>query len=89
MCIEHMRCNDIVHQMTEGEDSRYNLLAITEGTGRPGWLIGSFGYILLDFLVKTGPDGSGRPLGFIWAKFQTKRSILDPFHAIFDDLGPN
>ena len=32
---------------------------------------------------------SGQPSGFIWTKFQAKRSILDPIRAIFDDLGPN
>ena len=28
-------------------------------------------------------------LACFWTKFQAKRSILDPFRAIFDDLGPN
>ena len=40
------------------------------------------------FGLKSGPDGSGQPSGFIWTKFQAKRSILDPIRAIFDDLGP-
>ena len=58
------------------------------GTGRPGRLIGSFGYILSDFGFKTGRKRSGRPSGFIWTKFQAKRSILDPIRVIFSALDP-
>ena len=55
----------------------------------PGRLIGSFGYILSHFWLKTGPDGSGQPSGFIWTKFQAKPSILDPFWIKFDVFGPD
>ena len=41
------------------------------------------------FGLRSGPDGSGQAVGFIWSLFRAKRSILDPFRAIFDDLGPN
>ena len=35
----------------------------------------------------SGPDGSAQAVGFIWSLFRAKRSILDPFRAIFDGLG--
>ena len=41
------------------------------------------------FGLKTGPDGSGQPSGFIWTKFQAKRSILDPLRTKFDVFGPD
>ena len=41
------------------------------------------------FGPKSGPDGSGRPSGFIWTKFQAKPSILDPFRTKFDVFGPD
>ena len=49
-------------------------------------------FLKVDFLVvfclRSGPDGSGQPLGFIWTKFQAKLSILDQFRAKFDVFGP-
>ena len=39
--------------------------------------------------LKTGPDGSGQPSGFIWTKFQDKPSILNPFWTKFVVFGPN
>ena len=56
-------------------------------TGRPGRLIGSFGYICRILGLKTGPDGSRQPSGFICTKFQAKPSILDPFRTKFDVFG--
>ena len=35
----------------------------------------------------TGPDGSGRPVRFIWTNFQAKRPVLDPFGTKFDAFG--
>ena len=58
-------------------------------TSRPGRLIGSSGYISRIFGLKSGPDGSGQPSGFIWTKFQAKPSILDPFRTKFDVFGPD
>ena len=40
---------------------------------------------VLDF--RSGPDGSGQAVGFIWSLFRAKRSILDPFRAKFDVFG--
>ena len=38
---------------------------------------------------KSGLDGSGQPLGFIWAKFQAKPPIRNPFSLKFDVIGPH
>ncbi len=35
----------------------------------------------------TGPDGSGRPVRFIWTNFQAKPPVLDPFGTKFDAFG--
>ena len=37
--------------------------------------------------LRSGPNGSGQLIGFIWAKLQAKRLILDPFGTKFDVLG--
>jgi len=41
--------------------------------------------------LRSGPNGSGQLIGFIWAKFQAKRLILDPKCTKFDvfGAGPN
>ena len=39
------------------------------------------------FGIRSGPDGSGQALGFIWVLFRAKRSILDPFRANFNVFG--
>ena len=41
------------------------------------------------FGFKSGPDGSRRPSGFIWTKFQVKPSIFVPFRTKFDVFGPD
>ena len=41
------------------------------------------------FGPRSGPDGSGHALGFIWSLFQAKPSILDPFRTRFDVFGPD
>ena len=41
------------------------------------------------FGLRSGPDGSGQPIRFIWSLFRAKRSILDPFWTIFDVFGPD
>ena len=39
------------------------------------------------FDPKTGLDGSGRPVRFIWINFQAKPPVLDPFGIKFDAFG--
>ena len=34
------------------------------------------------FGLRSGPDGSGQAVGFIWSLFRAKPSILDPFRTI-------
>ena len=48
-----------------------------------------FGYTFVLFSAM-GPVGTGpnRLVGFTGTNFQAKPSILDPFRARFDDLGP-
>ena len=41
------------------------------------------------FGLRSGPDGSGQAIRFIWSLFRAKRSILDPFQTIFDVFGPD
>ena len=41
------------------------------------------------FGLRSGPDGSGQAIRFIWSLFQAKRSILDPFRTKFDVFGPD
>ena len=36
------------------------------------------------FGLRSGPDGSGQAVGFIWLLFRAKPSILDPFRTKFD-----
>ena len=37
--------------------------------------------------LRSGPNGSGQLIGFIWTKFQAKWLILDPFGTKFDVFG--
>ena len=48
-----------------------------------------FCFLFCRFGLKSGPDGSGQSIRFIWSLFRAKRSILDPFRTIFDVLGPD
>ena len=41
------------------------------------------------FGLRSGPDGSGQAVGFIWSLFRAKPSILDPFRTKFDVFGPD
>ena len=41
------------------------------------------------FGLRSGPDGSGHAVGFIWFLFRGKPSILDPFRAKLDFFGPD
>ncbi len=41
------------------------------------------------FGLRSGADGSGQAVGFIWCLFRAKRTILDPFRAKFDVFGPD
>ena len=34
--------------------------------------------------LRNGPNGSGQLIGFIWANFQAKRLIVDPFGTKLD-----
>ena len=40
------------------------------------------------FGFRSGPDGSGHAVEFIWSLFRAKPSILDLFRAKFDVFGP-
>ena len=55
----------------------------------PGVADREFWLYFSNFVIKTGPDGSGQPSGFIWTKFQAKPSILDPLRNKFDVFGPD
>ena len=39
--------------------------------------------------LRSGLDGSGQAVGFIWSLFRTKPLILDPFRTKFDVFGPD
>ena len=41
------------------------------------------------FGLRSGPDGSGQPIRFIWSLFQAKRSILEAFRTKFNVFGPD
>ena len=58
-------------------------------SGRRGRLIGSLGYILADLGRGTGPRGEKMVGGFTGTDSQDLATILDPFRAIFTDLGPD
>ena len=45
--------------------------------------------MLAVFGLRSGPDGSGQAVGFIWFLFRAKPSILDPFRSKFDVFGPD
>ena len=65
------------------------LLRTMTSSGRRGRLIGSLGYILAVLGRGTGPRGekmAGRSPG---TDSQDLATILDPFRAIFVDLGPD
>ena len=48
-------------------------------SGNSGWVLGR----------GTGPKRFGTTEGFIWVDSQDLATILDPFRAIFADLGPD
>ena len=58
-------------------------------SGRRGRLIGSLGYILAVLGRGTGPRGEKMAGGFTGTDSQDLATILDPFRAIFADLGPD
>ena len=39
--------------------------------------------------LRSGPNGSGQAVGFIWSLFRAKPSILDPFRIKFGVFGPD
>ena len=58
------------------------------GSGRRGRLIGSLAYILADLGRGTGPRGEKMAGACPGVDSQVLATILDPFRAIFVDLGP-
>ena len=61
-------------------------------TGPPAGRRGPFplkSCFLADFGFRSGPDGSGQAVGFIWPLFRAKPSILDPFRTKFDVFRPD
>ena len=57
--------------------------------GRRGRLIGSLGYILAVLGRGTGPKGEKMAGGSRGTDSQDLATTLDPFRAIFVDLGPD
>ena len=55
----------------------------------PGAVFLEKNLFLAVFGLRSGPDGTGQAIRFIWSLFRAKRSILDPFRPIFDVLGPD
>ena len=55
--------------------------------GPPGAVFLEKSIFLPVFGLRSGPDGSGQAVGFIWPLFRAKPSILDPFRTKFDVLG--
>ena len=41
------------------------------------------------FGLRSGPNGSGQAIGFIWSLFRAKPSILGLFRIKFDAFGPD
>ena len=59
------------------------------GEGGRGGAFSSKSHFFAVFGLRSGPDGSGQAVGFIWPLFRAKRSILDPFRTKFDVFGPD
>ena len=62
---------------------------IMTSSGRRGRLIGSLGYILAVLGRGTGPRGEKMAAACPGVDSQDLATILDPFRAIFADLGPD
>ena len=60
-----------------------------DASGRRGRLIGSLGYILAVLGRGTGPRGEEMAGGSRGTDSQDLATILDPFRAIFVNLGPD
>ncbi len=61
---------------------------LVSSSGRRGRLIGSLGYILAVWGRGTGPRGEKMAGACPGVDSQDLATILDPFRAIFVDLGP-
>ena len=61
----------------------------SKSSGRRGRLIGSLGYILVDLGRGTGPRGEKMAGACPGTDSQDLATILDPFRAIYADLGPD
>ena len=55
----------------------------------PGAVFLEKNLFLAVFGLRSGPDGTGQAIRFIWSLFRAKRSILDPFRTKFDVFGPD
>ena len=62
---------------------------LSTSSGRRGRLIGSLGYILAVLGRGTGPRGEKMAGGSQGTDSHDLATILDPFRAIFADLGPD
>ena len=69
--------------------STFNMKASITSSGRRGRLIGSLGYILAVLGHGTGPRGEKMAAACPGVDSQDLATILDPFRAIFADLGPD
>ena len=65
------------------------LISADTSSGRRGRLIGSLGYILAVLGRGTGPRGEKMAAACPGTDSQDLATILDPFRAIFADLGPD
>ena len=65
------------------------MYAQSASSDRRGRLIGSLGYILAVLGRGTGPRGEKMAGGFTGTDSQDLATILEPFRAIFVDLGPD
>ena len=66
-----------------------NRVELATSSGRRGRLIGSLGYILEVLGRRTGPRGEKMAGGSPGVDSQDLATILDPFGAIFVNLGPD
>ena len=86
-----MPSNPNFHQVWFGKNLLRKLLQIVSLTssGRRGRLIGSLGYILAVLGRGTAPKGEKMAAACLGVDSQDLATILDPFQAIFVDLGPD
>ena len=88
--LHHQLTHSLAHHsnMCEGCGTARTVLDITS-SGRRGRLIGSLGYILAVLGRGTGPRGEKMTAASPGTNSHDLATILDPFRAIFADLGPD